>query len=137
VLIELCTGRDLLVGDPAAVEAEGDPGGQVGLEFAVLGAGAAVLAISGLTQWIPVWICAGVGVHFIPLCRVLGDRSLVILGTLISAVALAALITGLESAVAPGAITGAGAGLCLLISGAFTLIVRRLYTGLPPSPGNR
>ncbi len=39
----------------------------VGLEFALLGAGAAVLAISGLGRWIPVWVCAGVGVHFIPL----------------------------------------------------------------------
>ena len=88
-------------------------------------------------QWIPVWICAGVGVHFIPLSRVLGDRSLVILGALISAVALAALITGLVSAVAPGTITGAGAGLCLLLSAAITLITRRLYTDQPPSPGNR
>ena len=35
----------------------------VGLEFALLGAGAAVLAISGLTRWIPVWTCAGVGIH--------------------------------------------------------------------------
>ncbi len=109
----------------------------VGLEFALLGAGAAVLAISGLTPWIPVWICVGVGVHFIPLSRVLGDRSLVVLGALITAVALAALITGLASAVAPGTITGAGAGLCLLLSAAITLIARRLYTGLPASPGNR
>ena len=81
----------------------------VGLEFALLGVGAAVLAISGLAEWIPVLICAGVGIHFIPLSRVLGDRSLVILGVLISAVALAALITGLTSAVAPGTVTGAGA----------------------------
>ena len=29
VLAELCIGRDLLIGDPAAVKAEGDPGGQV------------------------------------------------------------------------------------------------------------
>src|ERR1039458_7297801 len=33
----------------------------VGLEFAVLGAGAATLAISGLGKWIPVWIGAGRG----------------------------------------------------------------------------
>jgi hypothetical protein len=106
----------------------------VGLEFALLGAGAAVLAISGLTRWIPVWICAGVGVHFIPLSRVLGDRFLVVLGVLISAVAMAALVIGLTSAVAPGTITGAGAGLCLLITAAITLIARRFYTGLLPDP---
>lgn len=77
----------------------------VGLEFALLGAGAAVLAIGGLAKWIPVWICADVGIHFIPLSRVLGEPSLVILGVLLSAVALAALITGLISAVAPQSTT--------------------------------
>jgi hypothetical protein len=109
----------------------------VGLEFALLGAGAAVLAISGLAQWAPVWICAGVGVHFIPLSRVLGDRFLVILGALITAVAVAALVVGLTSAVAPSTVTGAGAGLCLLITAAITLIAKRFYTGLPPAPGDR
>lgn len=106
----------------------------VGLEFALLGAGATVLAITGLAKWIPVWICAGVGVHFIPLSRVLGDQFLIILGVLITAVALAALVIGLTSAVAPGTITGAGAGLCLLITAAITLIARRFYTGLLPGP---
>jgi hypothetical protein len=50
---------------------------------------------------------------------------------LITAVALAALVTGLTSAVAPGTITGAGAGRCLLAPAAITLIDKRLYTGLP------
>jgi hypothetical protein len=36
----------------------------VGLEFGLLGAGAAVLGATGQARWIPVWICAGVGVHF-------------------------------------------------------------------------
>ncbi|MGH3257981.1 MAG: hypothetical protein ACRDOU_21745 [Streptosporangiaceae bacterium] len=62
----------------------------------------------------------------------LGDRFLLILGVLITAVALAALVTGLTSAVAPGTVTGSGAGLCLLVSAALTLIVKRFYTGLPP-----
>jgi hypothetical protein len=34
------------------------------LEFGLLGAGAAVLGATGQARWIPVWICAGVGVHF-------------------------------------------------------------------------
>ncbi len=55
-----------------------------------------------------------------------------ILGVLITAVALAALVTGLTSAVAPSTITGADAGLCLLAAAAITLIDKRLYTGLPP-----
>src|SRR5215469_16913822 len=33
----------------------------VGLEFGLLGAGAGVLGGTGYSQWIPVWICFGVG----------------------------------------------------------------------------
>lgn len=103
----------------------------VGVEFALLVAGAAALAISGLGKWIPVWTCAGVGIHFIPPSRVLGERSLLIFGVLITAVAAAALAASLISAVASGTITGAGAGLCLLVSAAITLILNSLYTWRP------
>ena len=39
----------------------------VGLECGLLGAGAAVLGATGQYRWTPVWICAGVGLHFFPL----------------------------------------------------------------------
>lgn len=71
------------------------------------------------------------GIHFIPLSRVLGERSLLIFGVLITAVAATALLVGLTSAVAPSTITGAGAGLCLLVSAAITLILKGLYTRPP------
>jgi hypothetical protein len=93
----------------------------VGLEFGLLGAGAAVLGVAGQYQWVPVWICFGVGVHFFPLAQVLENPSLYPLGVLLIAVALAALVTGLASAVAPSTITGAGAGLCLLAFGLTSL----------------
>jgi hypothetical protein len=93
----------------------------VGLEFGLLGAGAAVLGVAGQYQWVPVWICFGVGVHFFPLAQVLENPSLYPLGVLLIAVALAALVTGLASAVAPSTITGAGAGLCLLTFGLASL----------------
>ena len=48
----------------------------VGLEFGLLGAGAAVLGATGQYRWTPVWICAGVGVHFFPLATTLDNRSL-------------------------------------------------------------
>ena len=48
----------------------------VGLEFGLLGAGAAVLGTTGQDRWIPAWICAGVGVHFFPLASTLANRSL-------------------------------------------------------------
>src|SRR5215475_6607065 len=33
----------------------------VGLEFALLGAGAAVLGVTGQYRWVAVWVCFGVG----------------------------------------------------------------------------
>lgn len=52
----------------------------VGVEFGLLGAGAAVLAATGQYRWIAVWICFGVGVHFFPLASTLDNRSLRLLG---------------------------------------------------------
>ena len=108
----------------------------VGLEFGLLGAGAAVLGTTGQDRWIPVWICAGVGVHFFPLASTLANRSLRLLGVLLIGVAAAALATGLASATAPSTVTGAGAGLCLLAFGLVTLLTGRPLYG-DPSDGLR
>jgi len=97
----------------------------VGLEFGLLGAGAAVLGATGLYQWIPVWVCFGVGAHFFPLASTLQNPTLRPLGGLLIAVAAAALVAGLTSAVAPSTVTGAGAGLCLLAFGFATLLAGR------------
>jgi hypothetical protein len=96
----------------------------VGVEFGLLGAGAAVLGVTGHYQWVAVWICFGVGVHFFPLAAALENPSLRPLGMLLIAVAATALIAGLASTVAPSTITGAGAGLCLLAFGLATLLDR-------------
>jgi hypothetical protein len=95
----------------------------VGLEFGLLGVGAAVLGATGHYQWIPVWICFGVGVHFFPLASTLQNPTLRPLGALLVAVAAVALVAGLATAVAPSPVTGAGAGLCLLASGLATLLI--------------
>ena len=112
----------------------------VGLEFGLLGAGAAVLGATGLSQWISVWVCFGVGVHFFPLASTLQNPTLRPLGVLLIAVAAAALVTGLASAVAPSTVTGAGAGLCLLAFGFATLLAGdhgRGGTGSRPEPAPR
>jgi hypothetical protein len=101
----------------------------VGLEFGLLGAGAGILGGTGYAQWIPVWICFGVGVHFFPLATTLGNPTLRPLGGLLVAVAAVALVAGLTTAVAPSTITGLGAGLCLLVFGIATLA----HHG-PPAP---
>ena len=73
----------------------------VGLEFGLLGAGAAGLGVTGHCRWGPVWICFGVGVHFFPLASTLQNPTLRPLGVLLIAVAAAALAVGLASAVPP------------------------------------
>jgi hypothetical protein len=94
----------------------------VGIEFTLAGVGAAALGTTGLAKWIPVWICLVVGAHFFPLARILENRSLAPLGALLAAIAIAALVVGLASTVAPSTITGPGAGLCLLTFGLATLL---------------
>ena len=109
----------------------------VGLEFGLLGVGAAILGATGQYRWTPVWICAGVGVHFFPLASTLDNRSLRLLGGLLLAVAAAALTAGLASATDPSTVTGAGAGLCLLAFGLATLLVRDRVTSAPDEPAQR
>jgi hypothetical protein len=55
-----------------------------------------------------------VGVHFWPMAPVLKSPSLVALGALLTVVAVAAVFVSRHTGVAPGAITGAGAGVALL-----------------------
>ena len=86
----------------------------VGIEFATAFIGAAILGGTGAAAYIPVWICAVVGVHFFPLAPVLGDRGLYPLGVAMCVVAAVGLVTGLASDVAPSTVVGIGAGLLLL-----------------------
>jgi hypothetical protein len=102
--------------DGAAREgvAPGPYGRLVAVEFGLCGLGALALGAAGAPDYIPVWICAVVGWHFFPLASVLGASALRWLGWAVSAVAVAALLAGLFADVAPGSVTGAGAGLALL-----------------------
>jgi hypothetical protein len=103
----------------------------VGLEFGLLGAGAAILGATGQYRWTPVLICAGVGAHFFPLASTLDNGSLRLLGGLLVVVAAAALTAGLASATGPSTVTGAGAGLCLLAFGLAALLIRDRATSAP------
>jgi hypothetical protein len=95
----------------------------VGVEFSVAGIGAAALAATGQATWIPAWVCLVVGVHFFPLSRALGNRSLALPGVLLTGIAAAALLVGMATRVAPSTVTGAGAGLCALAAALATLVV--------------
>jgi hypothetical protein len=85
----------------------------VGLEFTLAGVGAAILAVAGQIDFILVWVCAVVGVHFFPLASLLEDRLPVTLGASVTTVALLALMAGLATGVAPSTVTGVGAGTLL------------------------
>ena len=94
----------------------------VGAEFAVAALGALVLAIAGQPAYIPVWVCAVVGIHFFSLAPLLRDRSLYPLGILVCAASVVALIVGLTTNIAPSAITGVGAGWLLTVFALFNLV---------------
>ncbi|WP_430331029.1 hypothetical protein [Rhodococcus sp. ACT016] len=91
-------------------------------EFAILGAGALTLSVAGLSDWTAVWICAGVGLHFVPLARLFTDLWLVPLAAAVTTVAGVALIVGLTTDTAPSTVTGVGAGLCLLLAAVASLV---------------
>jgi hypothetical protein len=104
----------------------------VGIEFGVAGLGATVLAITRAHAYIPAFVCAVVGVHFVPLAPVLADRLLVPLGAAICAVAILALALRLTSGVAPSTVTGIGAG-GLLTSYALVSLIAALAWRPAPS----
>lgn len=86
----------------------------VAVEFAAAGLGAAALGVTGAAAYIPVWVCAVVGLHFVALAPVFGTSALRWLGVAVTAVAAAALLVGVLTAVAPSSVTGGGTGLVLL-----------------------
>jgi hypothetical protein len=96
----------------------------VGTEFAIITVGAVLLGRAGYGQWVTVWVCAVVGLHFLPLARVFAGLHLASLGVLVTVVAAAALVTGLGSAVVPTTVTGPGTGVCLLVAAIATLAGR-------------
>jgi len=105
----------------------------VGLEFVIAGVGAGALGALGYADFIPAWVAAVVGVHFFPLARLLHDRSLPLLGTLMLVVAAAALGAGMFTDVAPSTVAGIGAGTLLLEFGARALALRESLA-MPAAP---
>jgi hypothetical protein len=140
-LLVAVAGVVLAIRSPDPLPAMSDPalrrryGITVGLEFGLIGAGAAILGGTGNYLWVPVLVCFGVGVHFFPLATVLDNPTLRPLGGLLIAVSAAALVTGLCTAVAPSTVTGPGAGLSLLGFGVATLLAGARPAGpRPPAP---
>jgi hypothetical protein len=94
----------------------------VGVEFLLIGVGVGILGHTGSARWIPVWVCAVVGVHFLPLARVFPGLFLVPLAWALVAIALSAFVLGLATLTSPSTVTGPGAGLCLIAAAVATLL---------------
>jgi hypothetical protein len=86
----------------------------VGIEFGIAAAGAIGLAAFRRSAFIPPWICLVVGVHFWPMAPVLKNPSLVVLGVLMTGVAVTTVLISRRTRLAPSAVTGVGAGVVLL-----------------------
>jgi hypothetical protein len=86
----------------------------LGVEFGVAAAGAAGIALRGRPEYIAPWICLVVGVHFWPMATVLKSPPLNVLGGVLTAVAVVAVLVSRRTGLAPSAITGVGAGVTLL-----------------------
>lgn len=86
----------------------------VGVEFGVAAAGAAGIAAWGRSEYIAPWICLVVGAHFVPMAPALENPSLIVLGVLMVAIAVAAVAVSRRTGLAPSALTGVGAGVALL-----------------------
>ena len=94
----------------------------VGVEFLLIAAGVVILGRTGSANWISVWVCAVVGVHFIPLARVFPGLFLVPLAVALMAVAVSALVLGLLTRISPSTVAGPGAGICLIAAAVATLL---------------
>lgn len=106
------------------------------VEFGLAALGAGLLGVLGAADFIPVWVCAVVAVHFFPLVTVLRDRLLIPLGCMMCAVAVLGLLAGSLTGVAPSLVTGAGAGSCLLLFAVLALgMAVRARTGTVPAGG--
>lgn len=84
-------------------------------------AGAGVLAVVGADQWVPAWVCAGMGLFILASAGVVETHFLTVIGVAVTASAILAVIVGAETTLVPAVVAGLGAGTCLLVAAAGSL----------------
>lgn len=97
----------------------------VTVEFAAIAAGNLVLASAGHADYQAAWTLFIVGIHFVPLGRVLRIRNFVPTGIATAGVAVTAAILGLTTSLASSAVAGAGGGIVFIAHAAGVLITGR------------
>ncbi|MEV0646390.1 hypothetical protein AB0I28_14100 [Phytomonospora sp. NPDC050363] len=110
--------------DGSAIDAESGPrfGIIVGVEFAIAGIGAAVLAVRKKSEYTAPWIAFVVGVHFIPLASLLQMPLLFPAGALVAVGAWTSVRIARARDVTISYVTGLLTGSVLLLCGAVSLL---------------
>lgn len=99
----------------------------VGIEFALAGIGAGVLALRGKKEFIPPWIALVVGVHLFPVAWLLQYPLFHVVAALVTVAALAAVPMARARSLPVSAVTGLGAGTVLLAGALYSLISALLW----------
>jgi hypothetical protein len=95
----------------------------VGIEVALAGLGAAVLALRRRAALIPAWIALVVGLHFFPLAVLLEYPFLYVVAAVVTAGAVAAVPLARRRGVPVSAVTGAVTGAALLAAALVSLAI--------------
>lgn len=92
------------------------------IEFAVAGMGAGVLNASDHAAYTPAFVGVVVGLHFLPLVKIVHDPLLAGLGVAVTAVAVVAAVAQAATDTAAGTVAGVGIGALLLVFGMYRLV---------------
>ncbi len=100
-------------------------------EAVALLVGVLVLAVVGLLRWAPVWVLVVFAAHVPAVARVIGNRLLSLLGPVLLAVAVLAVVASEIGLTGPSTVTGTLAAVCLFAAGVVSLLRlrRRPATG--------
>ncbi|SDD36715.1 hypothetical protein [Glycomyces harbinensis] len=93
----------------------------VGIEFALAGLGAGLLAWRRRTELIPAWIAFVVGVHLFPVAVILEIPAVHVTAALITVAAVASVFVARARALTVSAVVGATTGPVLLVSALLAL----------------
>ena len=93
----------------------------VGIEFALAGIGAGVLAATGHADVIAAWSAVVVGVHLFPLGALFNYPLLYVTAALVTVVGIAAVPIARSLSLAVSAVVGAGSGVVLLATAVVSL----------------
>jgi len=94
----------------------------VGIEFAVAGIGALVLALIKRREFIPPWVAFVVGVHLFPVAVILHYPLLHVVAALVTAASLVAIPVARSRSLAISFVTGLLTGTVLLTAAVYSLV---------------